>query len=168
MTPGSVGARAVELARSARAGVLLLVSTVAAFVSGVPLVFPSLGPSAYVLATADDPPAGRVVLGGHAVGVAAGALAYHGLAGGLVVTTAVPPGSLATVRLGVAGALAVAATTFGMRALGVSHAPACATTLIVSLGLLTTPLQLAGVVASVGALLAADAAIDRVGADPEN
>ncbi|WP_323674701.1 HPP family protein [Halorubellus sp. PRR65] len=168
MTAGSVGARTLELARSARAGVLLLVSTVAAFLSGVPLVFPSLGPSAYVLATADDPPSGRVVLGGHAVGVAAGAVAYHGLAGGHVVTTAVPPGALATVRLGVAGALAVAATTFGMRALGVSHAPACATTLIVSLGLLTTALQLAGVVASVGALLAADAAIGRLGERPEN
>jgi hypothetical protein len=151
----------LELARSARAGALLAASTLAAWLSGVPLVFPSLGPSAYVLATADDPASGRVIVGGHAVGVDACALAHAALASGLTVTTAAPPGAMVTVRLGLAGALAVAGTTLGMRALSVAHAPACETTLIVSLGLLTTPLELAGVVASVGALVATDAAFGR-------
>jgi len=57
----------------------------------------------------------------------------------------------------------VSATTFGMRSLSIPHAPACATTLIVSLGLLTTPRQLVGIVASVGVLVAADAGGDAAG-----
>jgi hypothetical protein len=162
MTDSSSSPSVGEVAGSVRAGALLVVSTVAAFLSGVPLVFPSLGPSAYVLATVDDAPRGRVVVGGHVVGVLAGALSYRAIADGLMVTAAVPPGSLATVRLGLAGALAVAATTLGMRAVSVPHAPACATTLIVSLGLLSTPLELVGIVASVGALVAANAALDWV------
>jgi hypothetical protein len=154
---------ASEPVRSAYAGGLLVASTVAAWLFGVALVFPSLGPSAYVLAVVEDPPTRRRVVGGHAVGALAGALAYHGIAGGFAVTTGLQPGSVATLRLGLAGIVSVSATTFGMRRFDVPHAPACATTLIVSLGLLTTPLQLAGIVASVGVLVAVDAAFDRSG-----
>lgn len=163
MTRSTPAAFAGEVASSAYAGGLLVASTVAAWLLGVALVFPSLGPSAYVLATVDDPPTRRRVVGGHAVGVAAGALAYHGIAGGFAVTTGLEPGSMATLRLGLAGVVSVSATTFGMRRFDVPHAPACATTLIVSLGLLTTPLQLAGIVASVGVLVAADAAVNATG-----
>jgi|AntRauTorcE11898_2_1112593.scaffolds.fasta_scaffold03969_5 hypothetical protein len=152
-----------EVVRSAYAGGLLVASTVAAWLLGVALVFPSLGPSAYVLATVDDPPTRRDVVGGHAVGVLAGAAAYHAIAGGFAVTTALEPGSMTTLRLGLAGIVSVVATTFGMRRFAVPHAPACATTLIVSLGLLTTPLQLAGIVASVVVLVAVDAAVNRTG-----
>lgn len=150
-----------DLVRGGHAGVLLVASTVAAWLSGVPLIFPSLGPSAYALATAEDPPRPRVVVGGHAVGVVVGALAYHAFAEGLVVTTSVTPGALAALQLGVAGVASVAGTTAVMRALSVPHAPACATTLIVSLGLLTTPTELVGVVASVVVLVAAHEAIRR-------
>ncbi|NHN42135.1 HPP family protein [Halorubellus sp. JP-L1] len=152
-----------EVVRSAYAGGLLVASTVAAWLLGVALVFPSLGPSAYVLATVDDPPTRRRVVAGHAVGVAAGAGAYYALAGGLAVTAALEPGSTATLRLGLAGVVSVAATTFGMRYFSVPHAPACATTLIVSLGLLTAPLELVGIVASVGVLVVVDAAVNRSG-----
>nr|WP_225870729.1 hypothetical protein [Halosegnis rubeus] len=41
------------------------------------------------------------------------------------------------------------------------HAPACATTLIVSLGLLTTPREAAVVMLAVGALLATEVGLRR-------
>ena len=42
------------------------------------------------------------------------------------------------------------------------HAPACATTLIVALGLLTTPREAAVVVLAVAALLATDTGLRRI------
>jgi hypothetical protein len=50
--------------------------------------------------------------------------------------------------------LSVVATSWGMVAADAVHPPACATTLIVSLGLLSTPLEVAIIVASVVVLVA--------------
>ncbi|WP_435361028.1 HPP family protein [Haloarchaeobius sp. DFWS5] len=130
------------------AGGLFAVCGLLAWVTGLPFVFPSLGPTAFVLASDADPGPRRVV-GGHAVGAAAGFLAHHLLAGGLVATAAVAPGSPATARLALAGSLAVAGTTAGMNATRTVHPPACATTLIVSLGLLTTPTEVTVLVLAV-------------------
>jgi hypothetical protein len=48
-----------------------------------------------------------------------------------------------------------------MLATGTSHPPACATTLIVSLGLLSTPTQVGIVVVSVVALVAVHRLVER-------
>jgi hypothetical protein len=64
------------------AGALLAVTGVVAWATGTPFVFPSLGPTAYLLAsqrTRDRGALARVVAG-HAVGVVAGLGAYHALA----------------------------------------------------------------------------------------
>lgn len=55
------------------AGALLVVGTLAVL-TGRPFLFPSLGPSAFLLATAPSAPTShlRRVAGGHAVGVVAG------------------------------------------------------------------------------------------------
>lgn len=123
-----------------RTGVLVLVAGATAVASGSPFLFPSLGPSAYVLVTAPDAEttAPRRVVGGHAIGVVAGLLSYHLFAQGLIVTNLPPAGSLGLGRLVVSGSLAVVLTTAGMVATDLRHAPACATTLIVGLGLLST------------------------------
>ena len=123
-----------------RTGVLVLVAGATAVASGSPFLFPSLGPSAYVLVTAPDAEttAPRRVVGGHAIGVVAGLLSYHLFARGLIVTNLPPAGSLGLGRLAVSGSLAVVLTTAGMVATDLRHAPACATTLIVGLGLLST------------------------------
>lgn len=139
------------------AGGLVAVAAALAVLSGRPLIFPSLGPTAYLLARDPHGPGttARRVLGGHAVGVLAGALSYRLLAAGLAVTSSSAPLSVPVLRLGAAGVLSVALTSAGMVRLDASHAPAVATTLICSLGLLTTPAELAGIGVGVLALYGA-------------
>jgi hypothetical protein len=132
---------------------LLAVTAVLAVLTGQPLVFPSLGPTAYVLARRPSVGSTRRVVGGHAIGLLAGVVAYRLLAEGLVVTGPLPPTSETALRLAAAAVLSVGMTTAGMVGLEAEHAPACATTLICALGLLRTPLETAGVLVSVVVLL---------------
>ena len=149
----------------------LLISTTAglAWVSGLPMLFPSLGPSAFVLALFQDSDATapRRVIGGHAIGVVAGLLAYHLLAAGISMTAATDPGSIAGLRLAASGVLATTLTAAGMLATDTRHPPACATTLIVSLGLLSTLFEGALIVLAVVVLVGAHRlllATERLGA----
>ena len=103
-----------------------------------PFIFPSLGATAFLLFfTPTTPPASpRNVICGHAIGIVCGyiALWLTGLqyAGPATVMALEWSRILATaLSLGTSGAL--------MILLNVSHPPACATTLIVSLGLVTKP-----------------------------
>jgi hypothetical protein len=138
------------------AAALLAVTGALAWTAGLPALFPSLGPSAFVLALAavraDRDPTARAVVGGHAVGVLAGLAAYHLLAGGATVTALPPARSTALARLALAACVSVGLTTAGMLALETVHAPACATTLIVSLGILPAPRSGAVILVSVGLL----------------
>ena len=115
--------------------------SVLAVVTGVPFVFPSLGPTAYQLFF--SPRAGvsapRNTLIGHAIGLICGYGAFR--------LTGVPPFiSVALAdfdwRLVIAAAVSLAATAALMILLDASHPPAGATTLIVSLGIITRPLYL--------------------------
>jgi len=146
-----------------RAGALLLVAGVAVALTGRPFLFPSLGPSAFLLATAPDAPAAtpRRTIGGHAVGVAAGLVAYHGLAAGLVGTAPPPALSPAALRLTASATVAVGLTAAGMIAADLEHPPACATTLIVGLGLLSTPVEAGIVLLAVALLVAAGRGAER-------
>jgi CBS-domain-containing membrane protein len=113
----------------------------AAFLTGAPFVFPSLGPTAFLFfytpTLASASPKNTVL--GHLVGALAGyfALVVFGL------TEAAP--ALATEvtanRVG-AAALSLALTSGLMVWFRVPHPPAGATTLIVSLGILKTPFQI--------------------------
>jgi len=132
---------------SATAGVLLVVVAALAVLTGRPFLFPILGPSAFLLATRPAAPASspRRVAGGHAVGILAGLAAYHVIASGLSLAapaptlTAPPPALTASsAALAASGVVSVVVTTGGMVAADLRHAPACATTLIVSLGLLSS------------------------------
>ncbi|WP_049924416.1 HPP family protein [Halopiger djelfimassiliensis] len=150
-------------------GLLLSTTAAVAWLSGLPMLFPSLGPSAFVLALFQDSDATapRRVIGGHAIGVAAGLLAYHLLAAGISMTNSPAPGSIAGLRLAVSAVLATTLTAGGMLATGTRHPPACATTLIVSLGLLSTPLEGALIVLAVVVLVVAHRlllATERAGA----
>ncbi|KTG28039.1 HPP family protein [Haloferax profundi] len=127
-----------------------------AWATGAAFVFPSLGPSAFVLAFAgpNERPRGTRVVGGHVVGAVAGLLAYSLLASGVALTASIPAFSVAGLRLVASGILSVAVTSWAMVATDTVHAPACATTLIVSLGLLSTPLDVGIIVVSVVLLVA--------------
>ncbi len=114
----------------------------AALITGEPFIFPSLGPTAFLLFYTPTAPAAspRNTVCGHAIGAAAGylSLVVFGL------TNAAP--ALATSvtwnRVG-AAALSLGLTSGVMVWLRVPHPPAGATTLIVSLGILREPWQLA-------------------------
>ncbi|SHG47712.1 HPP family protein [Halobaculum gomorrense] len=131
---------------------LLAVAGALAWATGRALVFPSLGPSAYLLAAGSDRPSARALLGGHAVGIFAGLLAYHGLADGAAITGALAAGGSAGARLAASAVASVGLTTLGMALTDTRHAPACATTLIVSLGLLPSPADAAVIAVGVFAL----------------
>lgn len=155
------------LRTAAQAGLLLAAPGIVAWATGLPAVFPSLGPSAYLLATSDGPAvAPRRVVGGHAVGVVAGLAAHAVLAPGLALAPADPLGG-GWLRLATAAVASVALTAGGMELTDLEHAPACATTLIVSLGVLPTLADGAVVVGAVVVLVAVDAVLPAVGESME-
>jgi hypothetical protein len=117
---------------------LVLVPGVAAWLFGRPLIFPSLGPSAFALVFDENENRARRVIAGHLIGVVSGLIAYHALAHGLTLAALSPALSTDGLRVVASGVVSIALTAWGMLAARANHAPACATTLIVSLGVLPT------------------------------
>ena len=136
-----------------------------AFVTGEPFVFPSLGPTAFILFyTPMLPPSSpRNTLGGHLIGAAAGYLAL------VVFGLTDDPPALATsvtgARVG-AAALSLGLTSGAMVWARVPHPPAGATTLIVSLGILREPEQLAVLMVAVVLLVVQGFVINRLAGIP--
>jgi hypothetical protein len=93
------------------------------------------------------------VVGSHVVGGLAGLAAWWSIAGGATLTAATPALSPAGLRLAASATASVAATSWGMIATDAVHAPACATTLIASLGLLSAPIEVGVITASVTTLV---------------
>lgn len=125
-----------------------------------PFIFPSLGPTAFLLffAALNVQSAPKNTFFGHLIGAVAGflALVIFGL------TAAAPDLEDVTwPRVG-AATLSLCLTLSLMVWLGVPHAPAGATTLIVSLGLLRTPAQLTVLMLAVVLLLVLGFAINRL------
>jgi CBS-domain-containing membrane protein len=136
-----------------------------AYVTGEPFVFPSLGPTAFLLFYTPLQPAAspRNTVCGHAIGAAAGYLA-------LVVfdlTDAAPAlaSSVTGARVG-AAALSLGLTSGAMVWARVPHPPAGATTLIVSLGILREPEQLAVLMLAVALLVVQGFVINRLAGIP--
>ncbi len=143
---------------------IALMATVA-LVSGQPFIFPSLGPTAFLffytpLAPAASP---RNAVLGHLIGAVAGwvSLAAFGLldAGPAMAT------GVSAARVG-AAALSLGLTSAVMVLLRAPHPPAGATTLIISLGLLHTPVQLAVLMAAVVILALQAVVINRAAGLP--
>lgn len=133
--------------------------------TAAPLVFPSLGPTAFLIfhrptAAAASP---RNALAGHLIGVGCGlaSLAVFGL---LDAAHALEAGVTLS-RAGAAG-LSLGATAGLMVLVDRGHPPAGATTLIVSLGLMTSPTQIAVLVVGIVLLLALGIALHRAFGTP--
>lgn len=115
--------------------------SILAVLTGSPFVFPSLGPTAFLFFYTPTAPSAspRNTLIGHAVGASAGYLS-------LVITGLTMAGPALSVGVTwprvIAAALSLGLTAGVMVFLRAPHPPAGATTLIVSLGLLTRPWQL--------------------------
>ena len=122
-----------------------------AMLSGTPFVFPSLGPTAYVVFFTPRSPAAspKHAVCGHLIGLICGYAALW--ITGLVHASAVLVAGVDTPRL-LAAAISLGATGAIMILLNVGHPPAGATTLIVSLGFITTIWQLLVIEAAVVAL----------------
>lgn len=132
-----------------------------ALVSRNPFVFPSLGPTAYLLffsplAKTSSP---RNTICGHAIGIVCGYGAYVATGAGAV-PFGVHPGVFWPRIL--AAALSLSATGALMVLLGVSHPPAGATTLIISLGIISKPRELVIIEVAVFLLVAQALAINRL------
>lgn len=128
-----------------------LMGTVAHF-AAAPFIFPSLGPTAFLIfhrptASAASP---RNTIVGHLIGALSGvaALAVCGL---LDAPSAFDSG--VTIPRALAAGLSLGATSGLMVLFRRGHPPAGATTLIVSLGLMTTVTQLAVLMLAVGLLV---------------
>lgn len=144
-----------ELATSLYAGVLFTLLGLIAWASGQPFIFPSLGPTAFLLAYAPDrtTTGPRRVIGGHLIGGLVGLVTWTVIATGISLTATPAAFSVEGLRLAASATLSIILTSWGMIVTDTVHAPACATTLIVSLGLLATPTQVAIIVVSVTLLV---------------
>lgn len=129
-----------RIATSLHSGVLIAALGVFAWATGLPMLFPSLGPSAFVLASFPESEASSAkrVIGSHVLGVIAGFITYHLFANGIVITDPIAPFSVVGLEIAASGIGAILLTVVSMLYFGVRHPPACATTLIVALGLLPT------------------------------
>ena len=141
------------------------IMTTLAYLSGVMLIFPSLGPTAFLLFYAPLSPAAspRNTLLGHFIGVLCGyaALALFGLAhqdSAMVTGINLP-------HVG-AASLSLAATAGLMVLFALEHPPAGATTLIVSLGVLRRPEQLLVLMVAVALLSLQGWVINRLAGIP--
>lgn len=136
-----------------------------ALVTGNPFVFPSLGPTAYLLffsplAKASSP---RNTILGHAIGLICGYGAFV-LTGAGSIPFGGHPGIFWPRIL--AAALSLSATGAFMALLDVSHPPAGATTLIVSLGIIARPRELVVIEVAVLLLVAQALLINRLAGLP--
>ncbi len=141
-------------------GLAMGVSAFLAWFFKQPLIFPSLGPTAYLffespMSKRSSP---RDTIIGHFVAVIAGgiSLAIFGLIGDPSILKAGPTAAYVS-----SGTLSVALTGGAILLLRSSHPPAGATTLIVSLGLLNTPQKMLTLMAGVVILTVAGWAINR-------
>jgi CBS-domain-containing membrane protein len=136
-----------------------------ALVTGQPFVFPSLGPTAFLLFYTPTQPAAspRNALCGHLIGAVSGyvSLAIFGL---LEAGPALVEG-VSWSRVG-AAALSLALTSGVMVWLKVPHPPAGATTLIVSLGLIATVPKLGVLMLGVFLLVVQGFVINRLAGIP--
>ena len=138
---------------------------VLALVSHSPFVFPSLGPTAYLLffSPFGKTSSPRNTIFGHAIGLGCGYAAFAGTGAG-----ALPFGAHQGIfwpRI-LAAALSLSATGAFMVLLEISHPPAGATTLIVSLGIISKPRELVIIEVAVFLLVAQALVINRLAGLP--
>ncbi len=131
----------------------------------VPLSFPLLGPTAYLLfiAPLGETSSPRNTILGHAIGLICGYAAYE-MTGAANMPFGVHPG-LYWPRI-LAAALSLAFTGAWMVVLHAGHPPAGATTLIVSLGIISKPKELVIIEAAVFLLVAQAVVINRLAGLP--
>lgn len=94
-----------RIGTSLYSGLLFTVLGVVAWISGQPFIFPTLGPSAFILAFERRGESTRTyrIVGSHLIGGIAGFLAHALLASGVSLTTTPAPASAAGLALALSG-----------------------------------------------------------------
>lgn len=128
--------------------VVLAASGLVGLLLHLPWLFPSLGPTVMLFFESPEQKASRPLntLVGHGAGLVAGALCLYAF--GLQGQPSAPVGGLTPLHV-LSGILSVGLTTLVLTLLALPHPPAGATTLIVSLGILSTPVQLASMAGAI-------------------
>lgn len=122
-----------------RSGLFLGITGLLAWLLGEPMIFPSLGPTAYVLAFRPQTTyEAKTIIGGHFCGVVGGLASYYLIATPHHLSVIAEPLSHSSLMLALGAVLALFLTVLLMLTFEASHPPACATTLIISLGILST------------------------------
>jgi CBS-domain-containing membrane protein len=136
-----------------------------ALVSGSPFLFPSLGPTAYMFffAPMSEASSPRNAVFGHAIGLICG---YGAFALAMSHSPHFPMRAGIHVPGVLAAALSLSATGALMVLFGVSHPPAGATTLIVSLGIISQPKDLVIIEVAVVLLTVQSLLINRLAGLP--
>jgi CBS-domain-containing membrane protein len=136
-----------------------------ALLTGNPFVFPSLGPTAYLLflSPLSRTSSPRNTVGGHAIGLVCGYMAYV-VTGASKLPFGVHPGIFWPRIL--AAALSLSVTGACMILFDISHPPAGATTLIVSLGIISKPRELVVIEIAVFLLVGQALLINRLAGVP--
>jgi len=145
--------------------ITIAVLALLALISRNPFVFPSLGPTAYLLffSPLAENSSPRNTIYGHAIGLVCGYVAFV-LTGAGAQPFGAHPGIFWPQIL--AAALSLSATGAFMVLLGVSHPPAGATTLIVSLGIISQLRELVIIEVAVFLLVAQAWIINRLAGLP--
>jgi len=135
----------------------------AAYLTRLPLLFPPLGPSAFILFSTpmSDRAAPRTLIFGHALSVGAGLVALHAVQVAWPGPSLLDPQVLNGARI-VAIAVAMALASLLMLSLRCPHPPAAASALLAAMGYLDTPLQVAGLLGAVVLLAAAAWVFNRL------
>lgn len=151
------------LAEGIHGAVLIGALGAVTLIVGEPFVFPSIGPTAYVMVKAPDDPTHQpsTVIGGHVLGIVAGLIGYHLFATGLTVGFQHSLSSWAILQIMASGTFAMGMTGAGMLWTDIDHAPACATTLLVALGLLGTLQEALAILVAVVILVTIEEGVKR-------
>lgn len=153
--------RLISVVAAANGGIAILIIVVLARLIDLPLLFPALGPSAFILFSSpfSRAAAPRSVILGHFTAALVGAAVWH-----LVTMICGQPVSLDTSGWPIlAGAsLALAISCILLVLLSCPHAPACATALIIALGAANGWTDLLGMVTGVVLLSAQAVLISRI------
>ncbi len=153
--------KVISLVAAVNGGMAILILIVLAWLVDLPLLFPALGPSAFILFSSPFSPAAapRSVIVGHFLGIAVGYATWR-----LVSFASGHPVSLETGGwpVLVSASLAMPVSCVLLVRLGCPHAPACASALITALGAADGWVALLGMAAGVVLLTVQAVLISRM------
>lgn len=153
--------RVISIITAINGGVAILMISTLAWLSNLPLLFPALGPSAFLLFSKpfSNECAPRSVIVGHFVGMGSGLVIWH------LASVILSRGALTQeggFPVFACAALALGATCVLLVWLSCAHAPACATALIFALGAADSWSAVMGTAAGVVLLTAQAVLINRM------